>query len=105
MMTRAPTATTFKCWHYGQRRKRSGSNVLTKSKAQQAFILHHWAIVTTKHQAELFWRNSVNQILATFTFIDNVARAIKYTGLVILDLIPKIYDSARVVITDYGCRW
>ena len=35
--------------------------------------------------------------IGNFTFIDNVARAIKYTGLVILDLIPKIYDSARVV--------
>ena len=27
--------------------------------------------------------------IGNFTFIDNVARAIKYTGLVILDLIPK----------------
>ena len=35
--------------------------------------------------------------IGNFTFIDNIARAIKYTGLVILDLIPKIYDSARVV--------
>ena len=35
--------------------------------------------------------------IGNFTFIDNVARAIKYTGMVILDLIPKIYDSARVV--------
>jgi hypothetical protein len=34
---------------------------------------------------------------ATFHFIDNVARAIKYTGKILVDLIPKIYDTARVV--------
>jgi hypothetical protein len=34
---------------------------------------------------------------ANFTFIDNVSRAIKYTGRAIIDLIPKIYDAARVV--------
>lgn len=34
---------------------------------------------------------------ATFHFIDNVARAIKYTGKILVDLIPKIYDSERVV--------
>lgn len=35
--------------------------------------------------------------VATFHFIDNVARAIKYTGKILVDLIPKIYDTARVV--------
>jgi hypothetical protein len=35
--------------------------------------------------------------IATFHFIDNVARAIKYTGKILVDLIPKIYDTARVV--------
>jgi hypothetical protein len=34
---------------------------------------------------------------ATFHFIDNVARAIKFTGKILVDLIPKIYDTARVV--------
>jgi hypothetical protein len=34
---------------------------------------------------------------ATFHFIDNVARAIKYTGKILVDLIPKIYDTQRVV--------
>lgn len=34
---------------------------------------------------------------ATFHFIDNVARAVKYTGTILVDLIPKIYDTARVV--------
>lgn len=34
---------------------------------------------------------------ATFHFIDNVARAIKYTGKILVDLIPKVYDTPRVV--------
>lgn len=34
---------------------------------------------------------------ATYHYIDNVARAIRYTGRVLVDLIPKIYDTARVV--------
>lgn len=34
---------------------------------------------------------------ATFHFVDNMARAIKYTGKILLDLIPKIYDTARVI--------
>jgi hypothetical protein len=34
---------------------------------------------------------------ATFHFIDNVARAIRYTGKILVDLIPKIYDIPRVV--------
>lgn len=34
---------------------------------------------------------------ATFHFIDNVARAIKYTGKILIDLIPKIYDTERVL--------
>lgn len=34
---------------------------------------------------------------ATFHFIDNVARAIKHTGRILVDLIPKVYDTERVV--------
>lgn len=34
---------------------------------------------------------------ATFHLPDNQARAIKYTGRILIDLIPKIYDSERVV--------
>lgn len=34
---------------------------------------------------------------ATFHFLDNVARAIRYTGKILVDLIPKVYDTARVV--------
>ena len=34
---------------------------------------------------------------ATYHFIDNVARAIRYTGRILIDLIPKIYDTQRVV--------
>lgn len=33
----------------------------------------------------------------TFHFIDNLIRAIRYAGLVLVDLIPKIYDASRVV--------
>ena len=34
---------------------------------------------------------------ATSHFIDNVTRAIRYTGQILVDLIPKIYDTPRVV--------
>lgn len=34
---------------------------------------------------------------ATFHFIDNEARAIKYTGKILIDLIPKVYDTPRLV--------
>lgn len=33
----------------------------------------------------------------TFHFIDNLLRAIRYAGLVIIDLAPRVYDAARVV--------
>ncbi|KFC61950.1 portal protein [Massilia sp. LC238] len=33
---------------------------------------------------------------ATFHFRDNVARAIRYTGKILVDLIPKIYDTPRI---------
>lgn len=35
--------------------------------------------------------------IATFHFIDNVSRAIKYTGKILVDLIPKIYDTSKVI--------
>ena len=34
---------------------------------------------------------------ATYTYHDNFARAIAYTGKILVDLIPKIYDTQRVV--------
>ena len=34
---------------------------------------------------------------ATFVFSDNHARAVKYTARILVDLIPKIYDTERVV--------
>lgn len=34
---------------------------------------------------------------ATFVFADNQVRALKYTGKILVDLIPKIYDTQRVV--------
>lgn len=34
---------------------------------------------------------------ATYHFVDNYIRAIRFGGLVIVDLMPKVYDAARVV--------
>jgi Phage P22-like portal protein len=34
---------------------------------------------------------------ATFHFIDNKNRAVRFTGKILIDLIPKVYDTARVV--------
>jgi hypothetical protein len=34
---------------------------------------------------------------ATFQFHDNMAHADRYAGMILVDLIPKIYDTARVV--------
>jgi hypothetical protein len=35
--------------------------------------------------------------VATFVFIDNLTRALNYAGRIIVDLIPKVYDTERVV--------
>lgn len=35
--------------------------------------------------------------VATFHFIDNLARAIRHTGRVLIDLIPKVYTTERVI--------
>lgn len=34
---------------------------------------------------------------ATYHFIDNLARAIRFTGRILVDLIPKVYDTKRVM--------
>ncbi len=34
---------------------------------------------------------------STFNFIDNLSRAIRHTGRVIIDLIPKVYTAPRIV--------
>lgn len=34
--------------------------------------------------------------MATFHYVDNLARAVRHIGRIILDLIPKIYDTKRV---------
>ena len=34
---------------------------------------------------------------STFHFIDNLTRALKHTGVILVDLIPKIYDTARAM--------
>lgn len=35
--------------------------------------------------------------VSTFHFMDNMARAIRHTGRILLDLIPKVYSSERIV--------
>jgi hypothetical protein len=35
--------------------------------------------------------------MATYHYIDNMSRAIRYAGTVIIDLLPKVYDTPRVV--------
>ena len=35
--------------------------------------------------------------VSTFHFIDNLARAIRHTGRIIIDLIPHVYNEARIV--------
>lgn len=35
--------------------------------------------------------------IANFAYYDNLGRALKYAGRVLIDLIPKIYDTARIV--------
>lgn len=35
--------------------------------------------------------------VATFNFIDNQNRAIRHTGRILVDLIPKVYDVARII--------
>ena len=35
--------------------------------------------------------------VSTFHFIDNLSRAIKHAGRILVDLIPKIYNSARII--------
>ncbi|TIR87351.1 MAG: hypothetical protein E5X05_01250 [Mesorhizobium sp.] len=44
--------------------------------------------------------------VSTFHFIDNMARAIRHTGRIIIDLIPKVYSGKRVirVIGDDGTQ-
>ncbi len=35
--------------------------------------------------------------VGTFNFIDNLSRAMRYAGRVIIDLLPSVYDSQRVI--------
>lgn len=35
--------------------------------------------------------------VSTFNYVDNLARAIRHAGRIIIDLIPRIYDTERVV--------
>jgi hypothetical protein len=37
--------------------------------------------------------------VSTYHFIDNVSRAIRHTGRIIIDLIPKVYNTERIIRT------
>lgn len=39
---------------------------------------------------------------SNFNFIDNLSRSIRYLGVILLDLIPKIYDAPRVIRIIHG---
>lgn len=41
-------------------------------------------------------RNTEGDV-SSYEFIDNLAESIKYTGEILVDMIPKVYDGARVV--------
>lgn len=46
--------------------------------------------------------------VANFVYTDNLAKALKFTGEILVDLIPKIYDTERVVRVlgkDGGEKW
>lgn len=45
------------------------------------------AIMARQHEGDV----------STFNFVDNLSRAIRHAGRVIVDLIPAVYDKARVV--------
>lgn len=42
-------------------------------------------------------RRNMQSQTSNFHFIDNFTRSLRHTGRIIVDLIPKIYDSARVI--------
>ncbi len=44
-------------------------------------------------------RRNMQSQTGNFHFVDNLARAQKYTGRIIIDLLPHIYDSARIART------
>ncbi len=45
------------------------------------------AIVARQHQGDT----------SNFHFVDNLSRSLRFLGLILLDLIPKIYDTKRIV--------
>lgn len=45
------------------------------------------AITARKHEGDV----------STFNFVDNLSRSLQHAGRILVDLIPKVYDSARVV--------
>jgi hypothetical protein len=53
-------------------------------------------------------RRAAQSSTATFNYIDNLARAIRFEYEILIDMIPRVYDTQRVVRTlgqDGGEKW
>jgi hypothetical protein len=55
-----------------------------------------WGRGRTRPAAGRSWRGREGDV-STFHYIDNLSRAIRHAGRILLDLIPKVYGTARVV--------
>jgi len=51
--------------------------------------------VSSSGKAVNAWK--VQSEVGTFHYVDNLARAMRYSGRILVDLIPKIYSGARIV--------
>lgn len=51
--------------------------------------------VSSSGKAVNAWK--VQSEIGTFHYVDNLARAMRYSGRILVDLIPKIYSGARIV--------
>jgi hypothetical protein len=51
----------------------------------------------TKRLVAPLWLGSGKGDVSTFHFIDNLSRAIRHGGRILLDLIPKVYSTERII--------
>ena len=60
---------------------------------------HHQANTVDRRSGEAVKRVGERSDVGSYIFFDNMRRSIEYTGLVLVDLIPKIYDTERQIRT------
>ena len=60
---------------------------------------HHQAQTVDRRSGEAIKRAGERSDVGSYIFFDNMRRSIEYTGLVMVDLIPMIYDTERQVRT------